>query len=68
MTEVARDENARIFFELTPVTANEGEQTMETKDYSTSFTVDQSPEEVFNAINNVRGWWSEGVGRHGHRL
>jgi len=26
-------------------------------DYSTSFVVDQTPEEVFKAINNVRGWW-----------
>lgn len=31
---------------------------MKTSDYSTSFSVDKSPEEVFKAINNVRGWWS----------
>jgi len=31
---------------------------MRAKDYNTSFTVRPSPEQVFEAINNVRGWWS----------
>jgi len=32
---------------------------MKANDYMVSFAVDQGPEEVFAAINNVRGWWSQ---------
>jgi hypothetical protein len=30
---------------------------MPTTDFVTSILVDQSPKEVFKAVNNVRGWW-----------
>jgi len=29
--------------------------------YTTSFTVDQTPREVIDAVRNVRGWWSNRV-------
>jgi Activator of Hsp90 ATPase homolog 1-like protein len=34
---------------------------MEPRNYTTSFAVDQTPQEVFKAVNNVRGWWSQQI-------
>ena len=31
---------------------------MSPRDFMVTFTVDQTPEAAFTAINNVRGWWS----------
>lgn len=34
---------------------------MSNQNYSTTIKVDQKPEEVYHAINNVRAWWSEEI-------
>lgn len=35
--------------------------TMNNENYNTTILVDQKPEQVYSAINNVRGWWSEEI-------
>lgn len=34
---------------------------MTTQDFNTTFSVDQTPNVVFDAITNVGGWWSENI-------
>jgi uncharacterized protein YndB with AHSA1/START domain len=38
------------------------------KSFTTSYTVDQSPEEVFQAITNVRRWWTGNIDGDADRL
>ena len=41
---------------------------MKTQDFTTTILVDQTPQQVFDAINNVRGWWSEEIKGGTHKL
>jgi len=34
---------------------------MATADFTTTIVVDQTPKEVFNAVTDPRGWWSEEI-------
>ena len=41
---------------------------VKTEDFTTTLVVDKTPHEAFEAINNVRGWWSETVEGGTHQL
>jgi len=41
---------------------------MTTSDFTTTILVDNTPNEVFNAINNVRGWWQGEIEGGTHKL
>lgn len=34
---------------------------MDNQSFTIRITVDNTPQEVFNAVNNPRGWWSEEI-------
>ena len=41
---------------------------MKTSNFKTTILVNETPEEVFNAVNNVRGWWSQEIEGDTNRL
>jgi hypothetical protein len=41
---------------------------MANKDFITTILVDQSPNEAFDAINNVKDWWTENLNGGTHNL
>lgn len=41
---------------------------MQNQNYTISFVIDKTPNQVFNAIKNVRGWWSEDLEGNSEKL
>ncbi len=41
---------------------------MDNKNFTTTFLIEQPPKVIFNAINNIAGWWNEGVEGNSKKL
>ena len=41
---------------------------MATSDFTITLSVDRTPNETFNAINNIRGWWTEDMEGRSQKL
>ena len=41
---------------------------MDNKNFTATFLVDKTPKEVFDAVNNVRGWWTENLAGSSEKL
>ena len=41
---------------------------MHNQHFTTSFLVDQTPKDAFDAVNNVRGWWTENAEGNSEKL
>jgi uncharacterized protein YndB with AHSA1/START domain len=51
----------RLAYTMTRARFRKEKKTMTSTDFTASFTVDRTPEEVFAKINDVRGWWSGNI-------
>ena len=43
------------------ITTGKGQPTPVKRDFTLTLVINKTPHEVFNAITNVRGWWSENI-------
>src|ERR1700722_14130371 len=41
---------------------------MDNQDFTTTILVNQTPKEAFDAINNVKGWWTENLEGNSQKL
>jgi hypothetical protein len=53
-----------------PLARNNGttNKTINNQNYTTTISVNQTPKQVFDAINNIHGWWSEEIEGHTDKL